>query len=72
MEKLLLKIEPSEITSFFYNNFFPFGGGGEFSHRPPPGYATVLSAKMNAKIGKSLIMYNFLNQDINSDIRLDN
>ena len=27
-EKLLLKIEPSEITSFFYNNIFHFGGGG--------------------------------------------
>ena len=27
LEKLLLKIEPSEITSFFYKNFFNFGGG---------------------------------------------
>ena len=27
LEMLLLKIEPSEITSFFYNNFFNFGGG---------------------------------------------
>ena len=26
LEKLLLKIEPSEITSFFYNNLFHFGG----------------------------------------------
>ena len=25
LEKLLLKIEPSEITSFFYNNVFHFG-----------------------------------------------
>ena len=25
---MLLKIEPSEITPFFYNNFFDFGGGG--------------------------------------------
>ena len=24
----MLKIEPSEISSFFYNNFFNFGGGG--------------------------------------------
>ena len=24
---LLLKIEPSEITPFFYNNFFDLGGG---------------------------------------------
>ena len=28
LENLLLKIEPSEITPFFYNNFFGFGGGG--------------------------------------------
>ena len=27
LEKLLLKIEPSEIASFFYNNFSHFGGG---------------------------------------------
>ena len=27
LEKLLLKIEPSEITSFFYKNFFPISGG---------------------------------------------
>ena len=27
LEKLLLKIEPSEITSFFYNIFFNFGVG---------------------------------------------
>ena len=27
-ENLLLKIEPSEITPVFYNNFFGFGGGG--------------------------------------------
>ena len=33
LENLLLKIEPSEITPFFFNNFFGFGGGGEF---PPP------------------------------------
>ena len=26
LENLLLKIEPSEITPFFYNNFFAFGG----------------------------------------------
>ena len=24
---LVLKIEPSEITPFFYHNFFHFGGG---------------------------------------------
>ena len=28
LENLLLKIEPSEIRSFFYNNFFGFRGGG--------------------------------------------
>ena len=27
LENLLLKIEPSEITPFFYHNFFRFGGG---------------------------------------------
>ena len=27
-DNLLLKIELSEITPFFYNNFFGFGGGG--------------------------------------------
>ena len=32
-ENLLLKIETSEITSFFYNNFFPVRGGG---FNPPP------------------------------------
>ena len=26
-ENLLLKIEPLEITPFYYNNFFGFGGG---------------------------------------------
>ena len=34
----MLKIEPSEITPFFYNNFFDFGGG-ERSLCPPPGGA---------------------------------
>ena len=33
-ENLLLKIELSEITPFFYNNFFGFGGG-EFPPFPP-------------------------------------
>ena len=31
---LLLKIEPSEITPFFYNSFFGFRGGG-LPHFPP-------------------------------------
>ena len=35
LENLLLKIQPSEITPFFYNNFFFFWGGVP----PPPGYA---------------------------------
>ena len=41
-ENLLLKIETSEITSLFYNNFFRFGG-----FKPPtplPAYATVLES----------------------------
>ena len=37
-ENLLLKIELSEITPFFYNNFFGFWGGGNFPPFPP-GYA---------------------------------
>ena len=36
-ENLLLKIELSEITPFFYNNFFGFRGGG--ISPLPPGYA---------------------------------
>ena len=40
LEKLLLKIEPSEMTSFFYNKFFNFGGGGNVPCVPPPGGAT--------------------------------
>ena len=31
--KIVAKIELSEITSFFYTNFFRFGGGGL---NPPP------------------------------------
>ena len=38
-EKLLLKIEPSEITPFFYNNFFRLGGG--WTPPNPPAYATL-------------------------------
>ena len=30
LERLLLKIEPTEITPFFYNNFFQFRGAGTF------------------------------------------
>ena len=39
LEMLMLKIEPSEITSFFYNNFFQFRGWN-VPGVPPPGYAT--------------------------------
>ena len=42
-ENLLLKIELSEITPFFYNNFFGFRGGGEF---PPFPLATPLLASL--------------------------
>ena len=41
LEILLLKIEPSEITPFFLQQFFRFRGGGEF----PPGYALASSPK---------------------------
>ena len=43
---LLLKIEPSEITPFFFNNFFGLGGGF------PPGYALAI------KIDKVLLNVN--------------
>ena len=33
-ENLLLKIEPSEIPPFFYNNFFSVSGGGHFPLSP--------------------------------------
>ena len=38
-ENLLQKIDLSEITPFFYNNFFRFRGGGNF---PPSPLATLL------------------------------
>ena len=37
LENFLRKVEPSEITPFFYNIFFGFGGGGVVPL--PPGYA---------------------------------
>ena len=52
--KLLLKIETSEITSFFYSNFFRLGGGAN----PPPAYATdqdILEIK-SEKEGMSSIL----------------
>ena len=42
------KIDPSEITSFFYNGFFGFGG---IFHLSPPAYALAYSI--------NLIRYNF-------------
>ena len=30
--KVVIKIKAFEITSFFYNNFFGFEGGGKFSY----------------------------------------
>ena len=44
-ENLLLKIELSEITTFFYNNFFGFGGR-DFPPSPP-GYALGIIALCN-------------------------
>ena len=35
----MLKIEPSEITPFFSDNFADFGGGGRSLCSPPPGGA---------------------------------
>ena len=45
LENFLIKIEPSEITPFFYNNFFSFGGGYFFPL--PPGYALVHMVLVN-------------------------
>ena len=45
-ENLLLKIELSEITPFFYNNFFGFVGGGDFPPFPHPGYALGVGDKV--------------------------
>ena len=40
---MFLKIESSEITSFFYNTFFPVRGGFEPPLTPPPpAYATAI------------------------------
>ena len=51
LEKLLLKIEPSDITPLFYNNFFGVGGGGDF---PPFPLATPLLGAI------STILYLFM------------
>ena len=52
-ENLLLKIEPSEITPFFYNKFFGFGGGGNFPLPPwlrPCGYVLYDNFHIRNKI----------------------
>ena len=53
MEILLLKIEPSEITPFFYNNFSVSGKGiSPF----PPGYAlSASSARGNFLVGNNVL-----------------
>ena len=43
-EILLLKIESSELTSFFYNDFFLFGGGRFEAPNPPPPLRTPLAS----------------------------
>ena len=43
LEKLWLKIEPSEIASFFYNNLFQFRGGDVPSVPPTYAFAYVKS-----------------------------
>ena len=57
LENLLLKIEPSEITPFFYNNFFGFEGGGDF---PPPmisHYKLQIWSLIVAKLSRLIINY---------------
>ena len=55
LENLLLKIEPSEITQFYYNNFFGFGGGDSSPPLPPlpplnpPMYYNVFDAEWENK-----------------------
>ena len=62
LDNLLLKLETSEITPFFYNNFFAFGGGGNF---PPFALATPLvlgacfSKKFFEKLWKNLLNNSF-------------
>ena len=54
-DNLLLKIEPSEITPFFFNNFFGFGGGGF----PLPRLATPLLSIDSVGCAASLTMITF-------------
>ena len=51
--KLLLKIEPSEIPSFFYN-FFQFRGVGERSVFPPAGATANITGKVTKIILKMM------------------
>ena len=51
LEKLLLKIEHCEITSFFYKHFFNFGGGGR--SRFPPLQAPMLLSIFELPISNS-------------------
>ena len=46
VEKMLLKMEPSEITSFFYNNISNFGGGRVPG--VPPCYATFSLVRLRS------------------------
>ena len=52
LEKLLLKIEPSEITPFFYNNFSISGGGRSLCS--PPGGAYVFPPSVSNGISYQL------------------
>ena len=55
-ENLLLKIELSEITPFFYNNFFGFGGG-DFPPFPPWLRPWVDALSMNLLYHNCLTMH---------------
>ena len=55
-EKLLLKIELSEITPFFYKNFFGFGGGN-FS---PPPLATPLTPWRVVRAPKEHLIFHLI------------
>ena len=37
LEMLMLKVQPSEITTFFYKNYFNFAGGGRSLCSAPSG-----------------------------------
>ena len=54
LENFLLKIEPSEITPFFYNNFFRFGGIFPLSL---PGYALACKEGMRLMGMSNILNY---------------